>query len=159
MLFRILRKKAEKPISTKIVADVTEKGVFMDESATDSTKAAIATGEYLGVLDCNVTLTGPTFTQLSLGIYTSDKKVGDTVDLWKVDQILTNKVIGYPVEATPSTGAILSTTPVDTQIELFNGKPRILQTGGHAKGRIIRYVPVNNAEFMNEEVAWHIELY
>ena len=159
MLFRILRKKADKPISIKVVDTVMDKGSFLDEDSANPTKAIAATGEYLGVTECNVTLTGPTFAQLSLGIYTTDKKVGDAVDLWKAEQVITNRVIGYPVEATPSTGAILSTTPADTQIEMYNGKPRILQTGGRAKGRIIRYVPASDAEFANDEVAWHIELY
>lgn len=159
MLFRILRKKTEKAMSMKAVDTVTQKGIFMNESATNATKAVVATGQYLGILDCNVTTTGPTFAQLSLGIYTSDKKVGDAVDLWDAKQILSNQVIGYPVEATPPTGAILSTTPNDTQVEIFSGKPRILQTDGIAKGRIIRYVPANDNEFNNDEVAWHIELY
>ena len=152
MEVRILR--GEEILSNKKVATAMAKGSFVDLDPADSTMVVAANGGFLGVLLQDVVAdTGQFFKRNTLGIRnTTEVKIGSAVDLQMgIIDMLTNNVV-----LSPATGGLSATTPPDTELEVYDKQPRILQTGGRKIGRLVRYVPANDAEFGNSEAAYQI---
>ncbi|PIU55617.1 MAG: hypothetical protein COS89_06925 [Deltaproteobacteria bacterium CG07_land_8_20_14_0_80_38_7] len=146
-------------LSVKKVNFVAEPGLFLDIDTTDTTQTLLvkATGGYWGILDSIVT-DADLFKERTLSsvMYKHRKvKVGGAVDcLTGSGQILTDNVV-----KSPATGFLSATTPTDTEIEIYDGQPRVLQTGGRKAGRVIRYIPASDdVEFGNTVEGWLLQI-